>query len=122
MSTVKNDNIAKLQEGTGTCLLGTPEYQSWLQGETKTIFCVGDVGSGKTVLASQVIDTLLQELGHKDNPVLYFFAEMPTQQAEEQTPASILANFLRRETVLRGQGLSIYSRHCNCGQEYKYGH
>lgn len=109
MSTIQNDNIAKLQEGTGTSLLQTPEYQSWLHGETKTILCVGEVGSGKTVLASQVIDTLLQELGHKDNLVLYFFAEMPTQQAKEPTPASILANFLK-QLIHHNRNISYQTR------------
>ncbi len=96
MSAIQNDVIAKLQEGTGTSLLATSEYQSWLHGETKTLLCIGAPGSGKTILASQVIDILLQDGGYKDNPVLYFFADFRTQRAEQQTPASIVANFLKQ--------------------------
>ena len=96
MSAIQNDMITELQEGTGTSLLATSEYQSWLHGGTKTLFCIGEVGSGKTVFASQVIDILLCDGGYKENPVLYFFADMRMQQAEQQTPASILANLLKQ--------------------------
>lgn len=95
MSTIQNDNIANLQEGTGASLLSTPEYRSWVHGETKTLLCVGEVGSGKTVLASQVID-ILRGLGHRDTLVLYYFVESRTRETEEQKPASILANFLKQ--------------------------
>lgn len=96
MSVIQNDNIAKLQEGTGTSLLATSEYQSWLHGRTRILLCIGKAGSRKTVLASQVIDILLQEWGHKDVPVVYFFADMRTQQAGQQTPASVFGNILKQ--------------------------
>ena len=103
MSLIQNDNIAKLQEGTGTSLLASPTYQSWLLGRRKTLLCIGELGSGKTIFASQVIDLLLRDEGNKENPVLYFFADMRIQQAEQQTPASILANLLKQ--------LIYHSRH-----------
>ena len=88
MSTIQNEHIAKVQEGTGNCLLEGGKYRSWLHGEKledrkwqpwlhgklNILFCAGYAGSGKTVLASQVIDSL-QGSGHRDNPVLYYFAE-----------------------------------------------
>ena len=109
MSATQNDVVAKLQEGTGTSLLATSEYQSWLPGEIKTLFCIGVAGSGKTVLASQVIDILLQDVEYKDNPVLYFFADMGMKQAEPQTPASIVANFLR-QIISHNQHISTQTR------------
>ena len=96
MSRIQNDVIAKLQEGTGTSLFATSDYQSWLHGETKTLFCNGVAGSGKTMLASQVIDLLLQDERYNENPVLYFFADMQMQQAEQQTLASVVANLLKQ--------------------------
>lgn len=100
MSVIQDDNIAKLQEGTGASLLATSAYQSWLLGGTKTLLCIGEVGSGKTIFASQVIDILLSGRGHKRNPVLYYFANMEThwhwQEAKKQTPASVLANLLKQ--------------------------
>ena len=100
MSVIQNDNIAKLREGTGTSLLATSDCQSWLLGGTKTLLCIGEVGSGKTVFASQVIDVLLGNSAYKENPVLYYFGNMEThwhwQQAMEQTPASVLANLLKQ--------------------------
>ena len=96
MSAIQNDMIAKLQEGTGTSLLATSEYQSWLHDETKALFCTGRPGSGKSVLASQVIDNLPRDWRYKEDPVLYFFADMRMQQTEQQTPASVLADLLKQ--------------------------
>ena len=109
MSVVQNDNIAKFQEGTGTSLLATSDYQSWLLGETRKLLCIGEVGSGKTVLASRVTDILLQEWGHKDNPVLYFFADMRMQQPQQRTPASILEDFLK-QLIYHNQHISDQTR------------
>ena len=103
-----NDNIAKLQEGTGYCLLGESDIRSWLHGDKNPIFCVGNVGSGKTVLASQVID-ILQEWEHGENPVLYYFAETGTKEAKVQSSASILANFLK-QLILHNQNISDQTR------------
>ena len=72
------------------------------------IFCAGYAGSGKTVLASQVIDSL-QGLGHRDNPVLYYLAESGTHKAEVQSSASILANFLK-QLILRNENISDQTR------------
>ena len=105
MSAVQNDMIAKLQEGTGTSLLATSEYQSWLHEETRTLFCIGVAGSGKSVLASQVIDILLRDGRYKEYPVLYFFADM--KRAEQQTPAFVLANLLKQ--------LIYHNRHISDG-------
>ena len=95
---MQNDNIAKLQEGTGISLLATSEFQTWLHGGTKTLLWTGEVGSGKTVLASHVIDVLLGDRGHKESPVLYYFANMETHwhQGQKQTSASVLANLLKQ--------------------------
>ena len=100
MSVIQNDNIAKLQKDTGNSLLRTSDYQSWVLGGTETLLCTGEVGSGKTIFASQVIDILLSDRGNKKNPVLYYFANLEThwhwQQAKKQTPAYVLANILKQ--------------------------
>ena len=72
------------------------------------MFCAGYAGSEKTILASQVIDSL-QGLGHRDNPVLYYFAESGTHKAEVQSSASILANFLK-QFILRNENFSDQTR------------
>lgn len=96
MFAVQSDIIAKLQEGTGTSLFATSEYQSWLRGEVRTLLYTGMPGSGKTVFASQVIAFLLKDGIYKDYPVLYFFADCRVQQVEQQTPVSIIANLLKQ--------------------------
>ena len=119
MSVVQNDNIAKFQKGTGTSLVATSDYQSWLLGRTRTLLCIGEMGSGKTVLASRVIDILLREWGHKDNPILYFFADMRTQQLGQSTPASVLESFLKQLIYLNqhisDQTRKFFERHIQGG-------
>ena len=52
------------------------------------------------MFASQVIDVLLGDSDYKENPVLYYFGDMEThwhwQQVNKQTPAAVLANFLKQ--------------------------
>ena len=120
MSAIQQDVVAKLQEGTGTSLLATSEYQSWLHGETKTLLCVGGPGSGKTVLASQVIDILLRDgRAINYNPVLYFFVDMQRQQAEQQTAAYIVANLLKQlihhNVHISNQTRRFFERHIKGG-------
>lgn len=105
MSPIQSDVIAKLQEGTGTSLLQSSTFQSWLHGEIPTLLCLGGPGTGKTVLVAQVIDLITKHEGLKGAPVLYFFADQRTQQAGQQTPVSILAVLLR-QLILSSRSIS----------------
>src|SRR5947209_16769421 len=96
MSATQSDVIAKLQEGTGASLFPMESFQSWLRGESQTLLCFGIPGAGKTVLAAQVIDALLKDEGYKSSPVLYFFADGRTRQAEQQSSTSIIAILLKQ--------------------------
>jgi hypothetical protein len=58
----KQENVyADHHEGTGQWFLESEEFKNWLEGTPKVLWCHGDPGSGKTVLASIVINHLRQK-------------------------------------------------------------
>ncbi|KAI6288058.1 hypothetical protein MCOR27_001082 [Pyricularia oryzae] len=67
----------------------TSEFQRWLDGESTVLWCSGKIGSGKTVVASSVIQHILKAKGSLGCPVSFFFA-----QADD-------ADSLDAETILR---------------------
>ncbi|KXH49586.1 ankyrin repeat protein [Colletotrichum nymphaeae SA-01] len=54
----QSDNIERRYGGTGLWLLDCPEFQTWIQTESSTLFCPGLPGAGKTILASVVVEYL----------------------------------------------------------------
>ena len=40
--TKQDDTFERRQEGTGEWLLDHPEFQKWVDGETKVLWCPGD--------------------------------------------------------------------------------
>jgi fungal STAND N-terminal Goodbye domain/NACHT domain len=55
-----SDFIAEREAGTGQWFLDSPAFRTWAHGDetTKTLFCQGIPGAGKTVLAAIAIDHL----------------------------------------------------------------
>lgn len=54
-----NDIIRVRQPGTGQWLLDSAEFQAWLSGDRRTLFCPGIPGAGKTVIASIVLKSCI---------------------------------------------------------------
>ncbi|KAK6515161.1 hypothetical protein TWF506_007506 [Arthrobotrys conoides] len=54
-----NDNISRRQAGNGEWLLNSTEYRHWINTAKETLFCPGMPGAGKTILASVVVDHLI---------------------------------------------------------------
>ncbi|KAK6343369.1 hypothetical protein TWF730_010960 [Orbilia blumenaviensis] len=52
------DILTQYQEGTGSYLLNSQYFREWLDGKNRILWCIGSPGTGKTVLASIVIDTI----------------------------------------------------------------
>jgi hypothetical protein len=57
----------KYLEGTGRWFFETEQVQSWLNKDCTTLVCPGIPGSGKTMLASEVVNQLLQIRSEADN-------------------------------------------------------
>ncbi|KAF3074427.1 Ankyrin repeat domain-containing protein 50 [Trichoderma lentiforme] len=90
----QSDYLALRQPGTGQWLLNSSDFQEWLYGNLQTLFCVGLPGSGKTVLASMVIDELTRRFGNdREVGIAYEFCNFRRQ--DEQKDGGILFSMLR---------------------------
>jgi Cdc6-like AAA superfamily ATPase len=73
------------------------EYRGWLNadGDKRTLFCPGMPGSGKTVLASIVVDDLCHRFRNDTTiGVAYIFCNF--QRRSEQNPVELLASLLKQ--------------------------
>ncbi len=67
--------------GTGNWLLDSPIYLDWKKSDCSLLWLHGKVGSGKTVISSTVIYSLLDTIPAKTN-VLYFYFDFQDHQKQ----------------------------------------
>ncbi|KAF5643391.1 ankyrin protein [Fusarium tjaetaba] len=83
------------QPGTGSWLLDTSEYRTWLETPGQTLFCQGIPGVGKTILTSGLIDHLSSKLsGGSASGIAYIFCNF--QRQDQQTTDGLLACILKQ--------------------------
>jgi hypothetical protein len=87
------DIISRRQKGTGQWLLDSPEFQEWLQGAHKTLFCPGIPGAGKTMMAAIAIDHL-RTLAQEDVGLAYLFCNYKSQV--DQNLCNLLSALLKQ--------------------------
>lgn len=112
--TQQNDFIARRQEGTGTWLLDSTEYQSWRQTKKQTLFCPGIPGAGKTILTSVIVDELTTRFC--DDPAIgiayiYFNFRRQDEQKIEDLLASLLKQLAEGQPSLPFTVKELYNRH-----------
>jgi Cdc6-like AAA superfamily ATPase len=83
------------QEPTGEGLLGSAEFQTWFAEHGATLLCTGMPGTGKTMLASAVID-YLQEKHRQDASVGVAFLYCSAGDHEFRKPVNLLWSLLRQ--------------------------
>nr|XP_036585321.1 NACHT and ankyrin domain protein [Colletotrichum truncatum]KAF6795218.1 NACHT and ankyrin domain protein [Colletotrichum truncatum] len=85
--------IAKTTPRAGDWLLSSPEFKKWRNGELRRLWCHGNPGTGKTVLASIVIDYLRSKFSCNDKTAcIYVYFDYRRQQY--QGLGNILASLL----------------------------
>lgn len=83
------------QEGAGTWILRHNAYQDWYNtARSSTVCCISTPGSGKTILASFVIDTLLTNAVSQKSCVVYYYCDYADQRTLQ--PARILGTVLKQ--------------------------
>ncbi|KAG5794504.1 hypothetical protein H9Q69_006460 [Fusarium xylarioides] len=83
------------QPGTGSWLLDTSEYRTWLETPGQTLFCQGIPGVGKTILTSGLIDHLSSKLaGDSTNGISYIFCNF--QRQDQQNSNGLLTCILKQ--------------------------
>ena len=89
----------KRQDGTGQWLLDSDIFQRWVSGGERVLWCPGIPGSGKTILASTVVDYLKSKFEHANSVAIsciYF------NYKEQQTPETLIGSLLRQLILGRG--------------------
>ncbi|KAK4221495.1 hypothetical protein QBC38DRAFT_429020 [Podospora fimiseda] len=91
----KHDEVLRMwHRKTGSYLLDSVELLQWIKTTGGTLFCYGDPGAGKTVIASAVIDSIHKVLeNHTDQGLAYFYAVY--KNAEDQSVPQTLRSLLK---------------------------
>ena len=91
----QNDLLYQRVPETGTWFKSEDSFRSWLQGQTRTLFCPGNPGVGKTFLACAIIHEL-QHMSHTESPVgvAYFYCDYGSRK--EQSVEAMFATLLRQ--------------------------
>ncbi|KAI0508725.1 hypothetical protein F5B22DRAFT_381530 [Xylaria bambusicola] len=91
----QSDYIRRRQKGTGQWLLDSVQFQAWLKGNTRTLFCPGIPGAGKTILTSIVIDELSARFrSDSGTGIAYIYCNF--RQEDNQKVENLLASLLKQ--------------------------
>ncbi|GAW27290.1 hypothetical protein SAMD00023353_10100200 [Rosellinia necatrix] len=94
-STQQSDFISRRQQGTGQWLLSSPEYQHWVATKKETLFCPGIPGAGKTIMASIIVDDLLNRYS-TDNSVGIGYIFFNFGRHDEQSIHHLMASLVKQ--------------------------
>jgi len=91
--------------GSGQWLLDHARYVNWRNTSKSSIFLLhGILGSGKTSLASAVVDSLLQESSGQASPapIAYFYCTKNSAEPERRDPDDIMRSIVRQLSTSHG--------------------
>ena len=101
-----------LVQGSGEWLLRHPKYLDWLSSSSSsTLLLHGMAGSGKTSLASVVVNSILQRSGNQTSPlpVAYFYCSKNVSESELRDSREIMCSIVRQLSVNSGARQTIHS-------------
>ncbi|KAH7141751.1 ankyrin repeat-containing protein [Dactylonectria macrodidyma] len=90
-----SDFLRRVQPGTGQWLLQSPKYQAWLGSTGETLFCSGIPSSGKTMLATIVINDILARFRY-DTSIGIAFIYGDFRRKAQQTPTDLFLSLLKQ--------------------------
>jgi hypothetical protein len=109
----QHDIITRKEDGTGQWFLNSAEVGAWQQGTSKTLFCPGIPGAGKTMAAAIAIEYLCRSAESEDIGVAYVFCNYKAQA--EHTSYALVAALLKQFTRSRpnqaGVVVQMYEKH-----------
>ncbi|KAF2141322.1 uncharacterized protein K452DRAFT_38103 [Aplosporella prunicola CBS 121167] len=92
--------LARRTEGTGQWFLESNEFRQWVAGDNKVLWCPGDPGVGKTILAATSVDYLHQKYSNQDD-VAVFCVYCNYKDYSIQTATDLLAGICTQSMCLR---------------------
>ncbi|KAI9642854.1 hypothetical protein NHQ30_008588 [Ciborinia camelliae] len=107
--------LSQRQEGTGEWLFESQEYQNWLDGKDKVLWCSGSPGAGKTVLTSAIIDNLETRFSTSNVGVAFIYCNYAEKTTITEYLASIVQQLVRQRCVIPDYVLELYHKHRSTG-------
>ncbi|EPE30107.1 Ankyrin repeat-containing protein [Glarea lozoyensis ATCC 20868] len=107
----QNDIFARRQEGTGEWLLQDQNFQSWLTGFKRKLWCQGIPGSGKTILTSIMVNSLEEKFGDQNVGIAYIYCVYREQTSPSELIASLLKQLIQHRPVVSTDILELYKYH-----------
>ncbi|EGN97150.1 hypothetical protein SERLA73DRAFT_74855 [Serpula lacrymans var. lacrymans S7.3] len=101
----QNDIYANRQEWTCGWVFEEYKFKEWHQGNTKTLWCPGIPGSGKSVLASSMVKFLAEQ--HKTDGIAMSYIYCNYKDKARQAVSDLLANLLKQ--LVEGYISTFYS-------------
>jgi Cdc6-like AAA superfamily ATPase len=110
----QSDFIKRRQEGTGNWLLESGEFQHWLHRSKQALFCQGMPGSGKTIMASIVINHLDTKFkADADIGIAYLYCNFRQQYQRSDLLASLLKQLAWRRSIIPESMQKLFEHHRN---------
>ncbi|OJJ66926.1 hypothetical protein ASPBRDRAFT_187677 [Aspergillus brasiliensis CBS 101740] len=113
-ATQQSDFLRRRQDGTGKWLLGTDEFQQWINNDNKNILCTGIPGAGKTILTAIVIDHLGEMIQHdRSFGLAYIYCDFRRHREQRvgDVLASLIMQLIQRMSSLPEDIKSLYTQH-----------
>jgi Cdc6-like AAA superfamily ATPase len=109
----QREAASKRLPGTSRWFLMSPIFNRWLINEHQTLFCPGAPGSGKTMIASMVVDKLIDSF--QADPTIgiaYFYCSWQQEdQRTERLLGSIVQQLGCRLQSMPSSLLDLYQHH-----------
>ncbi|KAI0514613.1 hypothetical protein F5B22DRAFT_224871 [Xylaria bambusicola] len=97
-------NQRKRFGNTANWIFQTSEFRNWIDEKGyPLLWCLGKIGSGKSIVTSSVIDRLFLEKGHSKGPISYYFAHF--SEPESLNSATVLRSLLKQRLPRKAMDL-----------------
>ncbi|KAJ5694499.1 hypothetical protein N7536_004911 [Penicillium majusculum] len=105
------DLCNRRQKGTCEWIFNNDTYTKWLFGCSRTLYCVGPAGAGKTFLASTIIDSLQNAFTSADVAIVFVFGHDETDDNASSVGFldKILAQLVYRKRTPSHTAASLYN-------------
>ncbi|OBT78240.1 hypothetical protein VF21_03031 [Pseudogymnoascus sp. 05NY08] len=112
-SSQQSDFIARRESETGQWFLDSPEFKNWLAGHSRTLFCPGIPGAGKTMMSAIAIDHLQKVAWSDRRGVAQIFCNYKSQAEQNTTTllSAILKQLVQANPSTAGAASRLYEIH-----------
>ncbi|KAB8300991.1 hypothetical protein EYC80_002915 [Monilinia laxa] len=108
--------LSQRQDGTGGWLFESQEYQDWLHGKGKLLWCSGSPGAGKTVFTSAIVDNLQTMFSASNVGVAFIYCNYAEKIDVTAYLTSIIQQLIRQRYAIPKYVLDLYHEHTFMGR------